>query len=105
MSTDHRAVGDESDEGGRRQHAQADDEDLLERFEVVRIEARVNDVEEDGRDLGRSGEGVLDGRAGGEQLGRQLRGRDVLVVGREGVSRQAEGADPKLGSEVQLATE
>jgi len=101
--TDHGSVGDETDEGVGRQQAQADDDSVLERLEVIIVEASVDDVEEDGRDLRRTSERVLDGGVLGEELGGEIVGGDVLVVRREGVALQAEGADPQLASDVDLA--
>lgn len=86
----------------RREHAERDDEHVPERLEIVRVEAGVHDEEEDGRDLCRTREGVLDGRVLGEELGREVVGRQVLVVRREGVALEAEGADPELGADVEL---
>lgn len=87
----------------RWEKAQADDDGVLERLEVIIVEASVDDVEEDGRDLRRAGERVLDGGVLGEEFGGEVVGGDVLVVRREGVALQAEGADPQLASDVDLA--
>lgn len=58
----HRAKGDEADEGGRREERERDDERLLERGQVLGLETRIDDVEEDGRHLTRPSERVLDRR-------------------------------------------
>lgn len=72
----------------RRQHAQADDKDIPERLEVVRIEAGVDDVEEDGRHGSRTGEGVFDSRVFGKELRWKVISGEVLVVGREAIVNQ-----------------
>lgn len=103
--TDHGAVRDETDERVRREHGERDDEDVPKRLEVVRVEAGVNDEEEDGRDLGRAGEGVFDGRVLGQELGREVVGREVFVVRGEGVALETQGADPELCADVELTAE
>jgi hypothetical protein len=100
--THHRAVGDESDESVRGQQTQADDDRLPECLEVILVQTGVDDVEEDGRDLGGASEGVLDCGVLGEELGGEVVARDVLVVRREGVALEAEGADPELPPHVNL---
>lgn len=99
----HGAIGDEADEGVGREEAERDDDALLEGLEVVVLEARVDDKEEDGRDLGGARQGVLDRGVLWQELGGQVRGRDVLVVRGEGVALEAEGADPQLAADVDLA--
>jgi hypothetical protein len=79
----HGAVGDETDEGVRGEHAQADDEDVSQGLEVVGIETGVDDVEEDWRDGRRPGEGVFDRGVFGEELWGKVVGSEVFVVGRE----------------------
>lgn len=86
-----------------REETEGDDDALAEGLEVVLVEASVDDVEEDGRDLGWPGEGVLDGGILGEELGGQVVGRNVLVVRRERVALEAERADPQLAAHVDLA--
>ena len=86
-----------------REKTEADDDALPERLEVVLVEASVDDIEEDGGDLGGAGEGVLDRRVLGEEFGGKVVVGDVLVVGREGVALEAEGADPELAAHVDLA--
>lgn len=86
-----------------REETEGDDDALAEGLEVVLVEASVDDVEEDGRDLGWPGEGVLDGGILREELGGQVVGRNVLVVRRERVALEAERADPQLAAHVDLA--
>ena len=100
---DHGAERDEAHERVRRQQAQAYHERLAERLEVVRVHARVHHVEEDGRDLSGPAQRVLDRGVLGQQLRRQVRVADVLVVRGERVAREAEGADPQLAAHVDLA--
>ena len=87
----------------RRHQAQADNQAVLERFQVLLIQASVDNKEKDGRHLSRTSEGVFDRSEFGQQLGGQVGGRNVLVVRRESVTLQAEGADPELASHVDLA--
>jgi hypothetical protein len=68
----------------RRKHAQADDKNIAESLEVVRVEARIDDKEEDRGDLGRPRKGVLDRRVLGKKLRRKVVGRKVLIVRRAG---------------------
>jgi hypothetical protein len=85
-----------------REEAEGDDDGLFESLEVVLIETGVDDEDEDGRDLSGAGEGVLDGGVFREEFGGEVVGGDVLVVRREGVALQAEGADPQLAANVDL---
>lgn len=71
--TDHGPVRDQTDESVRRQEGEGDDDGFFEGFQVVIVEARVDDEEEDGRDLGRTTEGVLDRRVSREQLRGEVR--------------------------------
>ena len=59
--TNHGAVGDETDEGVGRDQTQAHDEGVTESLEIIFIETSVDNEEENRRDLGRTGERVLDG--------------------------------------------
>lgn len=101
--TDHGPVGDQADQGVGREQCQADYQSLPQRLELILIHTRVHDVEEDWRHLSRSGEGVLDRGVFGKELGGEVGRRDVLVVGREGISGQTERADPHLALDVDLA--
>ena len=64
---------------------------------------RRRDEEEDGRDLGGSGERVLDRGVFWQELRREIRVGDILVMRRESVALQAERAYPKLPANVYLA--
>ena len=44
-----------------RQQAQADDDSIFERLEIIVVQASVDHVEEDGRDLRRPSERVFNG--------------------------------------------
>lgn len=99
----HGTVGDETDESVGRKQAQADDERLAQGLEVVIVHAGVDDVEEDGWDLGRTAEGILDGGVLGKELCGEVGAGNVLVMRRECVARETEGADPKLSAHVDLA--
>lgn len=98
-----RAKGDEPDERMLRQQTQRDNDGILERLQVILVQAGVDDVEEDGRDLHRPRERVLDCGVFRQQLGREVVARDVLVVRRERVALEAEWADPELAAHVDLA--
>ena len=87
----------------RREEGEGDDDALAQSLEVVLLEASVDDVEEDGGNLGRASEGVFDGGVFREKLGGEVVGGDVLVVGREGVAAETEGADPQFPAHVDLA--
>jgi hypothetical protein len=87
----------------RRKEAEADDKTLAQSFEVVVVETGVNDVEEDGRNLGRATEGVFYRRVFREKLGGKVGHRDVFVVRREGIALEAKGTDPQLSAHVDLA--
>jgi hypothetical protein len=99
----HGAESDQSNKSMGRQQAQADDDAVLQRLEVVLVHAGVDDKDEDGRDLSRSGQRVLDRRILGQQLGGQVGSGDVLVVGGKAVALEAEGADPQLATHINLA--
>lgn len=87
----------------RRQQAQANNNRVLERLEIIVIETSVDNKEEDGRHLGGLVHGVLDGGVLGQQLSGQVGGTDVFVVGREVVAVETEGTDPELLLDVDLA--
>ena len=53
--------------------------------------------------MGGSAQGILNCGILGKQLGGEVGIGDILVVRRESISRQAEGADPKLSAHVDLA--
>jgi len=99
----HGAVCDETDKGVGGQQAQAHDDGVLEGLQAVLLLARVHAEEEDGRVRGRLGQAVLDGGAVRVQLGGDLLGGDVLVVRRQLVAVEAEGAYPLAGAHVDLA--
>lgn len=90
----HCAVSDQSDESVLGQEGQAGNDCLLECGKVLLVQAGVNDIEEDGRDLSGPRERVLDGRVLWQELCGEVGVADVLVVGREGVPGEAERADP-----------
>ena len=102
MMTHDCAEGDQADESVGRQQAQRHDQSFLERLKLVLVHARVDDIQEHRRNLGRAGERVLDGRVLGKQLCREVRSGDILVMGREGVALKTEGTDPQLSPHVNL---
>ena len=65
--------------------------------------AGIDHVEEDGRARSRARELILDGGVGWVKLGGDSLGRNVLVVTRETVTREAEGADPDASAQINLA--
>lgn len=79
----HGTISDQSDQGMGRQQAQADDQRVLQGLEVILINAGVNNVQENGRNLCTSGQSVLDGCVFGEQFCREVGVGDVAVVWRE----------------------
>lgn len=99
----HGAVGDQTHPGILRKQAQADNKGFFKSLEVVVIEARIDDVEEDRGRRRDSVEVVLDGGVFGQQLSRQIRVRDILVVRRECIALQTERTDPELASDIDLA--
>lgn len=66
-----------------RQQAQADDQRVLQGLEVILVNASVDNVQEDGRNLCTPSQGVLDGCVFGEQFSWEVGVGDVSVVGRE----------------------
>ena len=86
MLAHHRPKRDEPDKRIRRDQAQAHDECVAQRLEIVIVQASIHHKEEDRRDLRGAGERVFDSRVLGKELRRQVRARDILVVRREGVS-------------------
>ena len=69
---------------------------------ILHHEASVDNKEKNRRHGHRPGEGVLDRGVFRKQLRRQIRARDVLVMRWEGIPLQAEGADPKFSTDVDL---
>jgi hypothetical protein len=76
---------------------------MVTHLELVLVDARVDDKEEDGRRGLGAGEGVLDGREVLDQLHREVCLGHPLVVRRELVAAHAERADPHLADKVNLA--
>jgi hypothetical protein len=72
-------------------------------LQVLSVLAGVNNKQKHGRSLHWSRENVLNGSAGREQLMGKRAGRNVLVIGRQVVSVEAEGTSPLHGSKIQLA--
>jgi hypothetical protein len=66
-----------------RQQAQADDQRVLQGLEVILINAGVDNVQKDGRNLCTPGQSVLDGCVFSEQFCREVGVGDVAVMGRE----------------------
>lgn len=79
----HSTISDQSDQGMGRQQAQADDQRVLQGLEVILVNASVDNVQEDGRNLCTPSQGVLDGCVFGEQFSWEVGVGDVSVVGRE----------------------
>lgn len=102
--THHGSESDQSNEGIRRQQAQADHQSLPQRLELILIHTGVDDIDKDGWDLRRSREGILDGRVLREELGGKVGCGDILVVRWEGVALETKRADPEFPSDVDLAT-
>lgn len=101
--TYHCTVGDQANQRIGRQQAQADYQCLLQRLELILIDTGVNNIEENGRDLGRARKSVLDSGELGQKLGRKIVGGKVLVVmRRERVTLETERTDPHLASDVDL---
>ena len=90
----HGAIGDQTNEGMRRQQAQTDDQRILEGLEVILVHAGIDDVQKDGWDLSTPRECVLNGRVLGQQLCWKVGIGDVAVVRRELVTMQTEWANP-----------
>jgi len=103
MNLCHSTVGNKTNKSILRQKAQAHDKRLLEGSQAVLLLARVDNIEED-RGAGRwSREPVLDGCVGRVKFGGNRIGCDVLIVRRQRVSGQTEGADPETSPYVDLA--
>jgi hypothetical protein len=100
--TYHGTVCDQADQRILREQAQAHDDRVLERLQAVLLLACVHDEYEDRRGLDRLRKAVLDGSAVCVQLWGYLLLRDVLVVRREVVTVETEGAYPHAGAHVDL---
>lgn len=70
--TYHCTVGDQANQRIGRQQAQTDYQCLLQRLELILIDTGVNNIEKNGRDLGRARKSVLDGGELGQKLGRKI---------------------------------
>lgn len=103
MHLGHGPVRDQADQSILRQEAEAHNQGLLESSQAVFLLARIDDIEEDGWARSRSRQPVFDGRVGWVQLGGDGISGDILVVRRERVPREAEGADPEASAHVDLA--
>lgn len=99
----HCAVCDQTDQSVLWQQAQAHDDRVLQRLQAVLLLASVDNEEENRRRRGGAREAVLDRCAAGVKLWRNLLGGDVLVVRRQSVSLQTEGAYPHPCAHVDLA--
>jgi hypothetical protein len=102
--TDHGTKGDETDQGIWGQQTQADYQGFSQSLEFILVDTSVNNVKEDGWDLSRSRKGIFDSGVLGQQLGRQVGCRDILVMRRERVSLKTERTDPEFASDVDLTT-
>jgi hypothetical protein len=100
--TDHGTKSDETDQSVWRQQTQADHQSLSQSLEFILVDTSVNNVEEDGWDLSRSRKGIFDSSVLGQQLGRQVGSRNILVMRREWVSLKTERTDPEFASDVDL---
>jgi hypothetical protein len=98
----HSAVGDQTDEGMGRKQTQGNNKRVLQRLEIILVNAGVDDIQEDRRNLGASSQGVLNSGVFSEQLCREVGVGDVAVVGRELVAVQAKRANPELSTRVDL---
>ena len=101
----HGAVGDQTNESVGREQTQGDNKRVLQCLEIILVNASVDDIQEDWRDLSASSQSVLDGCVFGEQLCREVGVGDVAVVGRELVAVQAEWTNPELSTRVDLTNE
>jgi hypothetical protein len=103
VNESHRAEGDQTNKRVGREQLERRDKRLAQSLELILVDARVDNVEEDGGHSHRPGEGVLDGGVLWQQLGWEVGLRDVLVVGRERVALVAERAVPHLSANVDRA--
>lgn len=87
-----------------REQTQTDDQRVLQSLEIILIDASIDNVQKDGRDLRTPGQGILDRGVLGQQLCGQVSVGDIAVVGRELVAVQAEGTDPQLATGIDLAS-
>lgn len=98
----HSAIGDQTNESMRREQTQGDNKRVLQCLEIILVNAGVDNIQEDWRDLSASGQSILDGCVFGEQLCREVGVGYVAVVGRELVAVQAERANPELSTRIDL---
>lgn len=101
--THHGTIRDQPDQGIGRQQTQADHQSFPQCFQFILIDTGVHDEEEDRRDLSRTGESVFDGGVFGQEFSGEIGSRNVFVVRRKGIALKAEGADPELSSDIDLA--
>lgn len=101
--THHGTEGDQSHEGVWGKQTETDDEGVAESLEFILVHACVDDKEEGGWYCGAAREGVFDSGELGQQFGGKVGVGYVFVVGRECIALQAEGTDPKLSANINLA--
>lgn len=101
--TYHGTEGNESHQGVRGKQTETDYERVAESLEFILVHACVDDKEERGWYCGAAREGVFDGGELGQQFGGEIRVGDVFIVRGEGIALQAEGTDPKLSANINLA--
>ena len=75
----NRPEGDQPNAGERRQQAQAQHENITERLELIRVHARIDHVEEDGRRLHQTRKRVLNGTVRWMKLCREVVVRNIRV--------------------------
>lgn len=99
----HCAVCDKAHQRVLGKEAQTHDKRFLEGSQTVIFLAKIDNIEEDGRGRGRSGQPIFDSCICRVQFGGNGVLRDVFVVRGERVSRQAKRADPNPSANVDLA--
>ena len=103
ITTYHGSIGDEANKSVLGKQTQANHDCVTHRLETNIVLAQVDDEQKDRWCRRRSPQSVFDSGVFGEKFCRKIGVGDILVVWRERVSRQAEGADPKLSADVDLA--
>lgn len=101
-NTNHSPVCNESHQRILWKQAQAHDQRLFQRGQTVLLLASIDHIEEDWSARRRAREAVFNGSVLRSEFGRNGSVADILVVWWERIARQAEGADPKAGTNINL---
>ena len=102
MSAHHGTEGNQTNQRVWGDQTQTDDQSVPQCLQILFIQTRIDHEKKNGWNRCWAGEGVFDSRVLREEFRGQICVRDVLVMRRESVSRQAERTNPELSSDVYL---